>query len=52
MCLGDNLKRKRERNCLEKCSKLPKIFFFNFFFPEGFRGIYIDFVTFWLPVAT
>ena len=30
MCLGDNLERKRERKCREKCSKLPYIpFFFN-----------------------
>ena len=36
MCLGENLERKRERICLEKCSKMPKIIFLG-----GFGG-YID----------
>ena len=36
MCLGDNLERKRERICREKCSKLP---YFHFFFNLGVEGL-------------
>ena len=52
MCLGEKLERKRERICLEKCSKIVQIrfffcffFFLNFFNLRGSRGIYINFVT-------
>ena len=44
-CLGKNLKRKRERICLEKCSKMPKIIFF------GLRGVWGYLQAFFYPSA-
>ena len=49
MCLGKNLERKRERICLEKCSKMPKIIFFGL---RGGLGVFIGFFlpfSFWQP---
>ena len=49
MCLGKNLERKRERICLEKCSKMPKIIFFGL--RGGSGGIYRLFFTLQLLAA-
>ena len=43
--LGKNLERKRERICLEKCSKMPKIIFF------GLRGVWGYLQAFFYPSA-
>ena len=52
MYLGENLERKRERICREKCSKWPKsVFYFIFIFKRGSRGLYNENLTFWLGIA-
>ena len=45
LCLGENLERKRERICPEKCSKM----FCFFFFFEGFEGGLGVFISFFDP---